>query len=266
VKSARLIHSFRRRTPMKGKTMRNIILIGAPGVGKGTFAKLVAKQTGWKHICIGDILRREVQNETTLGKEIGAELSKGNLLPDTLINAIAYKHLQILSASYAQTTSPEHIARWGKAVLLDGYPRTLGQAASLTQRMVDTDDKCANVAVHIALEPWVAVQKLLHRSTCATCGDGFNTADIMSGGYDMPAILPNKATCRLGAAKCDPVLLNRNDDTEEIIASRMVEYGTKTRPIVQYYKDRGELSVFAVKKGVKDTPQLLQLMKDRLCA
>jgi adenylate kinase len=246
--------------------MRNIILIGAPGVGKGTFAKIIAKQTGWKHICVGDILRQEVRNGTTLGKEIGAELDKGNLLPDKLINSIANKHLQHLDASYVQTTSAEQIAKWGKAVLLDGYPRTLGQATSLTQRMINTNDKCANVAVHIALEPWVAVQKLLHRSECATCGDGFNTADVMSHGYDMPAILPSKSTCRLGASKCDPVLVNRNDDKEDIIASRMKEYGVKTMPIVHYYVGRGELAIFDVKKGVKDTPQLLQLMNERLSA
>jgi len=246
------------------KTMRNIVLIGSPGVGKGTFAKLIAKQTGWKHICIGDILRQEVQNGTLLGKEIGTELSNGNLLPDMLINSIADKHLRRLDAIYGETTSPELIAQWGKAVLLDGYPRTLGQAASLTQRMSDTSMKCATVAVHIVLEPWVAVQKLLHRSECATCGDGFNTAGIMTHGYDMPAILPSKMTCRLGASKCHPVLVNRNDDKEEIIASRMLEYEVKTKPIVQYYLDRGELAAFDVKKGVKDMPQLLQLMHERL--
>jgi len=248
--------------------LRNIILIGAPGVGKGTFAKLIAKQTGWKHISVGDILRHEVQNGTILGKEIGAELDKGNLLPDNLINSIANKHLQLLDTSYVQTTSAEPIAQWGKAVLLDGYPRTLGQATSLTptQRMIGTNDKCASVAVHVVLEPWVAVQKLLHRSECATCGDGFNTADVMSHGYDMPAILPNKSTCRLGAAKCDPVLVNRNGDKDDIIASRMEEYEAKTKPIVSYYALRGELAVFNVKKGVKDTPQLLQLMKEMLSA
>lgn len=243
--------------------LRNIVLIGAPGVGKGTFAKLIASETGWKHVSMGDILRKEVKDGTSLGKEVEGILRRGGLVSDALINAIAYKQLNFVEKSYNQTTDRSLELRWGRGVLLDGYPRTIGQAVALTNQIVDTDKRGTCLAVQIVLEPWVAIQKMLHRRQCVTCGDSFNTADIVQDGYDMPAILPNKSTCRMGK-DCLPNFVNRNDDTTEIIESRMLEYGVKTAPIIEYYQQRGELCTFHVKKGVKDTPQLLQLIREHI--
>jgi adenylate kinase len=82
----------------------------------------------------------------------------------------------------------------------------------------------------------------------------------MQDGFDMPAMLPDAATCSKGPQGCKPVIHRRNDDTEEVIAKRLQEYDIKTAPIVDYYRSRNELVTFHVRKGVKDSPQLLQLI------
>eukprot|EP01034_Spumella_vulgaris_P021905 gene21905-27982_t len=81
----------------------------------------------------------------------------------------------------------------------------------------------------------------------------------MADGYDMPAILPDKNTCKIGT-QCNPVLTSRNDDTIEVIERRTQEYLSKTRPLLAYYEQRGRLREFEVKRGVKDTDKLFQLM------
>ena len=115
------------------------------------------------------------------------------------------------------------------------------------------------------MEPWVAIEKLMNRKHCQTCGGNYNTAHIVRDGYDMPAILPDaKTNCKRFSGenpnKCWANLKSRSDDTAEIIANRMIEYTEKTSPVCDYYEKKGQLHVFHVHKGVKDTPELLNLM------
>jgi adenylate kinase family enzyme len=79
---------------------RYIVLIGAPGVGKGTFAKIFSSQTEWKHLSVGDLLRKEVKNNTNLGKQVSSILSSGGLVSDTLVNSVTKKHLDNISQEY----------------------------------------------------------------------------------------------------------------------------------------------------------------------
>eukprot|EP00605_Chrysophyceae_sp_TOSAG23-4_P000858 GSChrysophyteH1.ASY1.ANO1.949.1 assembled CDS len=231
--------------------MRYIVLIGAPGVGKGTFSSIIQAQTGWKHLSLGEHLREEMRSGSHLGEEISGILQHGGLVSNKVANEVTFKRL-------------DHIRPWGPAVLLDGFPRTKPQAEALHDYIASTSDPAcaanAVVAVQISLEPWVAEEKLLHRKQCLTCGQNFNTADIVQDGYDMPAILPNEHNCLnvRDGRPCDPSLsITRCDDSLETIRRRMLEFEEKTTPVVDFFKQRGELVGFDVKKGVKDAPDLL---------
>lgn len=196
------------------------------------------------------MLREEVKNGTQVGKKVASLMSGGHLVPDEVANAVLSSHL----AQHASS-----------GFILDGYPRTVSQAHYLDETFARCSGGSSLVAVNITLARGVALQKLLARQTCTTCGGSFNTAHIVADGYDMPAILPNIEKCVKGAA-CNPVMMSRDDDTEEALRRRFEEFAAKTAPLLAFYELRGALRSFDVKKGVKDTGELLALMKQPVCA
>ena len=256
------------------KALRHIVLIGPPGVGKGTFAALLQAQTGWKHLSVGECLRQEAAAGTALGKQVADIMRSGGLVPDAIANEVTFHRLDLLRKGQGQGLA----STWGHGVLLDGYPRTVQQAEALFVHAEQMDAKAganANVqnsgssssssnsssfaAVQIVLNPEVATEKLLHRRACMTCARDFNTAHIVRDGYDMPAMLPDPHTCPLGPQACVPDLsVVRSDDTTETIKYRIQQYTDKTAPVVQFFHDRRRLQTFHVFKGVKDTPALLE--------
>ena len=243
-------------------SFRHVVLIGPPGVGKGTFAGLLQAQTGWQHLSVGDCLRHEAKAGTALGRQVTDIMRAGSLVPDELANDVTFHHLDLLRKEQGQAEG------WGRGVLLDGYPRTVQQAEALVTHAKRTDAAQSNssgsssssfAAVQIVLDPEVAIEKLLSRRACATCGRAFNTAHIVRGGYVMPAMLPDAQTCPRGPEACVPDLsVVRSDDTAVTIAHRMQEYEGKTAPVVQFFERRGQLRRFEVFKGVQDTPALLR--------
>ncbi len=196
------------------------------------------------HTFFSDILRLEVKSKTALGLELNDYMTKGLLVPDDVANKVMLQHINKVTES---------------GFILDGFPRTINQAEFLTNNLANGNQNNIE-AINITLAKWVAIEKLLARSACSTCGAGFNTADIMRDGYDMPAILPNKHTCRLGPEQCNPVLVSRNDDSVDVIERRFEEYAAKTKPLLEYYNSKGALKNFEVRKGVKDTDALFALM------
>ncbi len=196
--------------------------------------------------CYSDLLRNEVKANTLVGTKVAACMASGQLVPDEVANEVVALYMRGDPVS--------------KGFILDGYPRTVNQALYLEQNFPSTEEDKL-LAVNITLEKWVAVRKLLARQICSTCGSGFNTAHIVSDGYDMPAILPDKKSCVLGEALCNPVMTARDDDTEKVLERRFEEYAAKTQPLLDFYSQRGALITFDVKEGVKDTDALLSLMK-----
>jgi len=229
-----------------GSMPLRVVFIGAPGVGKGTFAGIVCKQLGWKHFNMGATMREHVAGGTPLGVCIRDELAAGKLLPDGVVNELALDYLGG--------------AGIGADVLIDGYPRTVGQAELLLSK--SKGHKL--LAMHIKLDRWVCVEKLLARQECKTCGRGFNTAHIVTRGFDMPAILPNPSTCPRGTDKCAPVLSTRNDDTRETIEHRFNEFYQRTQPVLDVFRAHGALSEFTVTKGIADAPALLKQLQERI--
>ena len=264
--------------------MRICSLLGSPGVGKGTFAKLICSELHWKHISLGydmivsfirdviiheylccslfllysDILRAK-NHEMSHAEDdhIKATMLAGNLVSDSLANDLILNEM-----------SGKQSANTYRGYLLDGYPRTLSQARFLHQYITGGFSDCDSadnivhkfVAIHIKLDQRVAVAKLLGRRICQTCGGNFNVASVMDGGYDMPAILPDPHTCRLHG-RCDPILIMRSDDTEHTINKRIDLYMKQNQSILDFYSEMNTLQSFEVTKGVKDAGKLIRLVE-----
>jgi adenylate kinase len=213
-------------------------------VGKGSFGKLIAQRTTeWAHLSLGEYMRKEIGKQTALGADISFAVAEGRLVPDKLANELVKKILN------------EYQQQKKKVIILDGYPRTINQAEYLTENFPAMDFS----AVHIMLERWVAIQKTLGRQSCINCGGSFNSSDIRTHGFFMPALVPNPATCPL-KERCNPVFEKRSDDTRELAEVRYNEYLLKTSPLLEWYGSRNLLKSFEVKKGIADVDLLLKTM------
>ena len=180
-------------------------------------------------------------SSSAIGQEVKSYVSKGELITDHMANSIVL--------SYAQNYSHQ-------SFILDGYPRTVSQAAFLKAHY-----KQPVVAVNIVLDRHITIEKLLGRRICSTCRGDFNTAHAVHGEYDMPAILPSPDTCKLTPpSSCKPCLEKRGDDTEEVIRKRLAGYDLGSSSLLKFYEEANLLIEFQVKKGVKDTPLLLEKM------
>lgn len=190
-----------------------LILLGAPGAGKGTVAKELTKLDGSVQISTGDILRGAVQAGSELGKQAEAFMKAGDLVPDDLIMGIMEERLQ------------EPDCETG--FLLDGFPRTIPQAEALGVLLkkigVDLD-----FAVEIDVPRDVILDRLTTRRTCVDCGAIYNVKS-------MPTKV--EGVCD----KCGGKVVQRDDETEEAISNRLDVYQEKTAPLVGYYKNEGML-------------------------
>lgn len=190
-----------------------LILLGAPGAGKGTVAKLLTAVDGSVQISTGDILRAAVKEGTELGKQAKAFMDAGDLVPDTLIMDIMKERLK------------EDDCQAG--FLLDGFPRTIPQAEQLKVLLTDIDTKL-DAAVNLDVPRDVILDRLTTRRTCTDCGAIYNVKSA-----------PTKVegTCD----KCGGKVVQRDDETEEAISNRLDVYNEKTAPLVGFYKSEGML-------------------------
>jgi len=216
----------------------NLVFLGAPGVGKGTFAARIAPRLGVPAISTGDLIRAETKAGSALGKQLQAFTAQGQLVPDEVVSRMVRERLQ----------APDAARGW----ILDGYPRTVQQARDL-----DAAQDVGRV-VNITLPERVLTEKLLGRRVCGDCGRGYNVAAIHEGELDMPPLLPKPADC--DRCKGAPRLTVREDDTAAVVAQRMEVYARQTQPLIEYYTKQGKLQDFAVKKGVADMPRLVAEM------
>lgn len=212
----------------------NLVFLGAPGVGKGTFANKIAPLLGVPAISTGDIIRAEIKAGTPLGLKVKEFANAGKLVPDEIVSAMVRERLKKDDAKNG----------W----ILDGYPRTVQQAKDL-----DSSEKVSRV-MNITLPEDVLITKLLGRRVCGDCGKNYNVAAIHQGELDMPPLLPKPADCDKCHGK--PRLTIREDDNEKVVRERMNVYNAQTSPLIAYYGKQGKLQDFAVKKGIDDLPRL----------
>ena len=192
-----------------------ILLLGAPGVGKGTQAKELVKLWGIPQISTGDLLRTNVSQGTQLGRVAKEIMGRGELVPDSLVNEMVAVRLQ----------QPDT----AKGYILDGFPRTLGQAGWLDGRLAAQPDTLPVVAVSIQVNYNQLLRRITGRRNCPVCQTIYNV-------YVNP---PKKdGFCDIEGA----ALTQRADDTEEVFKERMRAYGALTAPVVEHYRALGRFA------------------------
>ncbi|MCJ7442925.1 MAG: adenylate kinase [Methanotrichaceae archaeon] len=202
----------------------NIVLLGPPGSGKGTQAKMIADKYKVKHISTGDILRENVRNSTTLGTEAKKYMDAGKLVPDALLIDIIKDRL----------AKPDVRSGW----MLDGYPRTLPQAEAMGNIMPGLGQKL-DVVLNIDVPDEELVQRLSGRRMCK-CGTSYHIQ-----------FNPPKETGKCDV--CGEELYHRDDDKAEAIMQRLETYHNQTQPLIEYYSKKG---VIANIKGSGDIKQI----------
>ncbi len=193
-----------------------LILLGAPGAGKGTVAKLLTAVDGSVQISTGDILRGAVQAGTELGKKAEAFMKAGDLVPDELIMGIMGDRLQEPDCE--------------KGFLLDGFPRTIPQAEALKELLTKLGIKL-DMAVSLDVPRDVILDRLTTRRTCSNsdCQAIYNVKS------NPPKV---EGVCD----KCGSPVIQRDDETEEAISKRLETYNEKTAPLVSFYEKEGLLT------------------------
>ena len=189
-----------------------ILLLGAPGVGKGTQAKELVQHWGIPQISTGDLLRANVAQGTALGKTAKEIMHRGELVPDSLVNEMVAVRLQ----------QPDTV----KGYILDGFPRTLAQAHWLDGRLSTQTEALPLVAVSIQVDYNQLLRRITGRRNCPVCQTIYNI-------YSKP---PQRAGfCDVEGA----ALIQRADDTEKAFAERMRAYEAQTAPVIEHYRELG---------------------------
>lgn len=183
----------------------NIILLGAPGAGKGTQATRIEETYKLTHISTGDIFRRHMRQQTEIGEEARAYIKKGQLVPDEVT-------LRIVKSALDEVDSQNF--------MLDGFPRNINQAKQLDG--VAKIDKVIDISVDFD----ILTERICGRRSCLDCG---YTTHVSKLGEDN--------TC----PKCGCEMVQRVDDREETVKSRLKVYSEQTAPLIEYYKKQGKL-------------------------
>jgi adenylate kinase len=197
--------------------MRGIILLGAPGSGKGTQAKKMTTSFAIPQISTGDMLREAVKNDTEMGRKAKVFMDQGGLVPDDVVIGIVRDRLRMKDCD--------------KGFILDGFPRTLPQAQALDRTVKELGKEITSV-LSLEVDEEEIMERLSGRRTCSGCGAMYHVR-----------FNPPKAEGRCD--KCAGTLLQRDDDKEETIRTRLVNYKKSTEPLIEYYRKTGK--VHAVK-------------------
>ena len=192
----------------------NLVMLGAPGAGKGTHDKRLEEMSGLVQLSTGDMLRAAVAAGTKLGRQAGDIMERGELVPDELV-------IGLISERMDQEDG-------GTGYILDGFPRTIGQAEALDELLKSRGDAVDRVVV-IDVEDDVLVGRISGRYTCANCSEGYHTE------FKKPKV---EGVCdRCGATE----FKRRKDDTEEVVRERLKASPDQTKPRVGYYTAQGKV-------------------------
>ncbi len=189
-----------------------VIMMGAPGVGKGTHSLELSKALNLPHISTGDLFRENIKNETELGKIAKELIDKGQLVPDNIVVEMLFNHIN--NNGYNVT-----------GYILDGFPRTLIQAKSLDQRLGNNYNK---IALNLNVDEEKLIQRITGRLICKSCQTPFHKINI-------PPKIEGKCD------KCESDLYQREDDTKEVLKNRLEVYNKNTKPLIDYYRNNNIL-------------------------
>jgi adenylate kinase len=216
--------------------MKRLIILGAPGSGKGSQCKWITKDYNVPHISTGDIFRKNISEGTELGKKAKEYMDKGALVPDELV-------IDLLTSRLDEADCVEN------GFLLDGFPRTLSQAEALAKYLESKSIELDRV-INIDVDDEEIMSRALNRRTCSNpeCKEIYNMRD------NPPKV---EGVCD----KCGAPLFIRDDDNEETVSNRLRVYHEQTEPLIKYYTEKGVLRTV---KGQKDFNDTVALVKEAL--
>lgn len=193
------------------------VFLGAPGVGKGTYAQLLSKKYNVPHISTGDLLREEVKKESSVGLKAKAYMDKGELVPDEVITYILKKRFKKKDCK--------------NGFFLDGFPRNIKQAEEL--------EKIAKIkkVIHFMADDAVIIHRITQRITCRNCGEIYHLVE------KRPKV---EGKCDL----CSGELHQREDQKEDIVKKRLDVYRKETAPLIDYYKGKGMLFEITINEPI----------------
>jgi len=206
-----------------------VILFGAPGVGKGTQAAILAEKTGLVHITTGELFREAIRQETELGKQAKVYYDRGQLVPDHLTIAMLLERLSQGDCA--------------GGCILDGFPRTLEQAAALDEALA-REGRVIDKVVYIQAPEDELLSRLSGRWSCRQCGSVYHER-----------FQPPRQAGRCD--QCGGELYQREDDKPETARRRLEVYAQQTAPLIDYYRERGKLSEIDGNKSVEEVAENL---------
>jgi adenylate kinase len=208
-----------------------LVLLGAPGAGKGTQAKKLIEKYGIPQISTGDILRQAVADGTPLGKEAKSYMDKGELVPDSVVLGLVEERLKQEDCK--------------KGYILDGFPRNTAQAEAL-DGILGKLGMSLSAAISVDVPKEDLMKRLTGRRTCKSCGQMYNVH------FSPPS---KEGACD----KCSGELFHRDDDREETIKKRLDVYDAQTAPLIDYYSGKGIL------KGIEGTGSIDEIFA-KMCS
>lgn len=207
-----------------------LIMLGAPGTGKGTQGKLLSAQYGIPNISTGDILRAAVAGRTELGLQAQSYMDRGELVPDRLMIELIKERLQQPDCQ--------------RGFILDGFPRTIDQAMALDDYLRQQGQAIDRV-LELELDIEKTVIRLTNRRVCSQCGQDYN-------------LLTNPPPADYRCTRCGGAVIQRSDDTPETVRNRLQVYEDKTRPLKAFYQQQGKLSPINVDGTVEQIQEKLK--------
>ena len=190
-----------------------IILLGAPGAGKGTQARKLVADFGLVQLSTGDMLRESQSSNTEIGKKVASIMNPGELVSDDIVISLIKERLSNTHAT---------------GFIFDGFPRTIGQAGAL-DTLLDVHDTSITAVIEMKVDNEALVDRITGRYTCAECGEVYHESSR--------PLLPTSVCIKCGSVK----LKKRIDDNEESLRTRLDEYNNKTAPLIEYYLNKGIL-------------------------
>ena len=191
----------------------NVVLVGPPGAGKGTQARILATERKMVHLSTGDMLREARASGTEMGMKVAAVIDRGDLVTDEIVIGLIRERLEGDS---------------GGGFLFDGFPRTLAQADALGA-LLEEFGRPIVAAIEMQVDDETLVRRITARSTCGNCGEGYN---------DLTRPIPDNGKCgKCGASDFQ----RRADDNEESLKVRLMAYYKQTSPLIGYYYAMGKL-------------------------
>jgi adenylate kinase len=192
----------------------NLVLLGPPGAGKGTQAKLLEDSRSLVKLSTGDMLRAAVAAGTELGRKAGGIMERGELVPDELVIGLIAERMDGEVG--------------GEGFIFDGFPRTIAQAEAL-DRLFKERSKTLDAVIVMEVDDEALVERISGRFACADCGEGYH--DV----YKLPKV---KGVCdRCGGTQ----FVRRKDDNEEVVRARLKAYHAQTEPLIDYYTRQGKV-------------------------